>query len=211
MGAVEAVLRPGDVLYIPPLWFHRVETLPPWALSVSVWSAGALEAAERAAEQIELPYGPELAASTATPDAADPRAAERSQIIRAYLVLLLAELGLAGTDAEAAAFVRERVLDARWDRPDFAGLRRGDGGGGSRPDFCLDEAALADFVSADGGFGLHLLRSTVSGVAGEFASMQDGAGPDRVEVVFVSWLERMVARAFGARRALQFLEDFARC
>ena len=34
----EAEVGPGDVLYIPPLWFHRVTTLQEDSMSLSVWS-----------------------------------------------------------------------------------------------------------------------------------------------------------------------------
>lgn len=35
--AVEAVLEPGDLLYVPPLWFHHVESLGV-SISVNVWT-----------------------------------------------------------------------------------------------------------------------------------------------------------------------------
>lgn len=38
LEALEVTLEPGDVLFIPALWFHQVETLDPLTLSVNVWS-----------------------------------------------------------------------------------------------------------------------------------------------------------------------------
>eukprot|EP00940_MAST-03C_sp_MAST-3C-sp2_P001074 g1074.t1 len=35
----EVILSPGDVLYLPPLWFHEVEALSEASISVNVWSA----------------------------------------------------------------------------------------------------------------------------------------------------------------------------
>ena len=41
-GLREVVVGPGDVLYIPPYWFHQVETLDPGgALALNLWSPSA--------------------------------------------------------------------------------------------------------------------------------------------------------------------------
>jgi hypothetical protein len=42
-AAVSAELGPGDALYIPPLWWHHVESLEPFNLLVNYWwhAAGA--------------------------------------------------------------------------------------------------------------------------------------------------------------------------
>jgi len=37
-NATEAVLKPGDVLYLPPMWFHHVTALTT-SMSVSVWTS----------------------------------------------------------------------------------------------------------------------------------------------------------------------------
>ena len=70
-AATEAILREGDVLYIPPFWWHRIESLPPSstalmeadnaerppiALSLSVVSPSGEEAALAAAEWVKLPF-----------------------------------------------------------------------------------------------------------------------------------------------------------
>lgn len=52
--AYEAILEPGDLLYIPPLWFHEVESLDV-SISVNVWTDSIqTEIAERLF-QLELP------------------------------------------------------------------------------------------------------------------------------------------------------------
>jgi len=38
-GRVDVELNPGDVLYLPPLWFHQVQALTNTSISVNVWSA----------------------------------------------------------------------------------------------------------------------------------------------------------------------------
>jgi ribosomal protein L16 Arg81 hydroxylase len=38
VSATEAILFPGDVLYLPPMWFHHVTALT-LSMSVSVWTS----------------------------------------------------------------------------------------------------------------------------------------------------------------------------
>ena len=38
-GRVDVELNPGDVLYLPPLWFHQVQALTDTSISTNVWSA----------------------------------------------------------------------------------------------------------------------------------------------------------------------------
>ena len=38
-GRVDVELIPGDVLYLPPLWFHQVQALTDTSISANVWSA----------------------------------------------------------------------------------------------------------------------------------------------------------------------------
>ena len=34
---LEALLEPGDVLYIPPLWYHKVINLNTYTVAVNIW------------------------------------------------------------------------------------------------------------------------------------------------------------------------------
>eukprot|EP00048_Salpingoeca_helianthica_P018396 m.241855 g.241855 ORF g.241855 m.241855 type:complete len:539 (-) comp24853_c0_seq1:248-1864(-) len=55
IAPIVADLEPGDVLYLPPLWFHYVMSLTD-SVSVSVWSLyDATETAAKAAEEVVLP------------------------------------------------------------------------------------------------------------------------------------------------------------
>ena len=50
----EAVLEPGDLLYIPPLWFHEVESLDV-SISVNVWTDSAQTKVAEKLYQLSLP------------------------------------------------------------------------------------------------------------------------------------------------------------
>eukprot|EP00467_Chlorarachnion_reptans_P004694 CAMPEP_0114512348 /NCGR_PEP_ID=MMETSP0109-20121206/14925_1 /TAXON_ID=29199 /ORGANISM="Chlorarachnion reptans, Strain CCCM449" /LENGTH=491 /DNA_ID=CAMNT_0001692021 /DNA_START=106 /DNA_END=1581 /DNA_ORIENTATION=+ len=39
LGAKTVTLGKGQILYVPPLWFHRVETKSPVSISINIWSA----------------------------------------------------------------------------------------------------------------------------------------------------------------------------
>lgn len=55
-GRLTFTLIPGDVLYIPPFWFHRVEAMST-SISISLWTESeATLAAYRAAERVALPF-----------------------------------------------------------------------------------------------------------------------------------------------------------
>ena len=52
-------LKPGDVLYLPPLWFHEVEALGTTTMSANVWSPARSIARMRAAWESALPLRPD--------------------------------------------------------------------------------------------------------------------------------------------------------
>jgi len=53
--AVEALLHPGDVLYLPPYWFHRVITEEP-GIGLNVWSSSSAMKVEDVAKQAPIPF-----------------------------------------------------------------------------------------------------------------------------------------------------------
>ena len=103
-------LQAGEVLYIPPMWYHRVQATSPSA-SLNVWTPVAArqrtEAAFAAADPLALGC---LSGTTKS---------ERAGSARSYLVSLLG--AVLSTDAEAddgdaraKAFVRDVVVESRY-------------------------------------------------------------------------------------------------
>ena len=68
-----------------------------------------------------------------------------------------------------------------------------------------------EFGSREGGFGLHLLQSTVGDVVGQFEEVRKVGGQDRLQVLLLNWVEHTVAKAVGAKYTPQFLHDFSAC
>ena len=103
-------LRAGEALYIPPMWYHRVESTSP-SVSLNVWTPVAarqrIEAAFAAADPLELGC---LAGASKS---------ERAGSARAYLTSLLVEVLASHSDTDnattlAKAFVRDVVVESRY-------------------------------------------------------------------------------------------------
>ena len=56
LNGVEVRVKAGDLLYIPPLWFHCVETMSMGSVSLNVWSASGRVKALGAAWDAPLPF-----------------------------------------------------------------------------------------------------------------------------------------------------------
>ncbi|KAL1528792.1 hypothetical protein AB1Y20_010117 [Prymnesium parvum] len=52
----EVTLSPGDVLYLPPFWFHHVEALDHFSVSVAVWSESAEAHRKELIDTLALPW-----------------------------------------------------------------------------------------------------------------------------------------------------------
>ena len=101
MAVFEAVLQPGEVLYIPPWWLHRAEAVNE-SVSVSSWFEDTLTASllKRSAALPLLPMLPPLpfavlddAFAAAGPEAADTGAASALRLTVAVVRHYLAAVG----------------------------------------------------------------------------------------------------------------------
>lgn len=121
LDARVVTLSPGDVLYLPPFWWHYVSAVGP-SVSVSVWTTGAADALAGRAEDVPLPLDTDWPASSY-------RAAAAS-----YLRMVLAAAGADGLGpvqrvlrSRYARFLAHHRLAAvlvRPDEPDAPGARR---------------------------------------------------------------------------------------
>ena len=107
---LEGVLQPGEVLYLPPFWFHHVEALD-FSVSVSTVSQSEDSQAYRDARAV-----PALMDSSWT-------LPERVYAVRLHIVAILSALDPAAAD-HGASYVREHFLESRYRLammdPDFA-------------------------------------------------------------------------------------------
>ena len=148
-ASVDADLHPGDILYLPPLWFHEATALSDAVVSINGWSD--CEEARVAAELFALPRPKRAAAATAarrcppravgsdTGDAAAlgrrveraVRAARRDRRAAGAAALAAARLAAAPPDDERAS---TRAPAASAARPPGERARRlgGQLGGGAR-------------------------------------------------------------------------------
>tara|TARA_B110000208_G_scaffold29607_1_gene38888 strand:- start:514 stop:2184 length:1671 start_codon:yes stop_codon:yes gene_type:complete len=59
-AALSVTLRPGELLYLPPLWFHEVQALGRTTISANVWSAARVVAQMNEAWTLALPLRPDV-------------------------------------------------------------------------------------------------------------------------------------------------------
>ncbi len=96
-SVVETILRPGMVLYIPPLHVHTATALSNSTTSLSLCSVSPEDAADLAIDRLPLPF-----------DSADPQPSDGAAALRAYFGALLHECGFCTPLVRAA---RPRCVD----------------------------------------------------------------------------------------------------
>ena len=88
--AVEVVLEPGDLLYMPPLWFHEVESLSV-SVSVNVWTDSQQTELVERIFSLPLPLGYEHKASHSRHEHAQWDSPHQRRIAAALLIFRLLE------------------------------------------------------------------------------------------------------------------------
>jgi hypothetical protein len=117
-GIHEVILHPGQMLYIPPFFFHSVTTLDPHSVSINAWvGSKPLTASNKLTEQVPLPYAPNADSVT------------RIATVGALINLSLIRLGRWYSPQEFAKFLELRVKGIRFDSDATDSCRSGDGDG----------------------------------------------------------------------------------
>lgn len=189
MHAFEAVLNAGDVLYVPPLWFHQVTALNT-SISVSVWSHAKASSEYEDMMKRQLP----ILKSWNLP--------ERASALRLLLESLFVNLNLPGGH-NAASFVHWTLLDNRYRHMGTDPAENVD----TRMRFCVEEALQERILEeAREGF-LPFLKETLASLR----NILDNGGPLRRDIFLANWIEHSVSAVVGAARVRDFLHDLAYC
>lgn len=177
-----AVLRPGDLLFVPPMWWHAVATLEQ-AVSVSMWRKD--EAAEA--------FG-RLADGVAVPVRRSWGVHERAAAAAAFLSRVLAACPRPDGEAPLRHLLRVRYREVR-DAPAEVLPRAGDGGGAVLHACAPPGEADAARVRAE--------AARAAALVGEVVAADADAAVEYV----LDYCEELAAAAVGARRVRQFFEE----
>jgi hypothetical protein len=221
----KVTLRPGDVLFIPALWFHQVQA-ETFSLSINVWT----EYHGAASVTDELNH-------LALPISDTWERAQQIQVYRVYILLALANArvqlkGMDGASAGAAdaqtqllARLKDLLIAQRYRDigmanttmpvlvPHFedelgAPASTADHNGPER--FCGDSAILGQALSF-GGYELLVLQDSIQKAVRLLQALQEQTTMARLEIYIANWVEHVVCNAVGVRLVHQFLVDLTGC
>jgi hypothetical protein len=97
--AYEVILEPGEVLYVPPFWFHTVETLDEVSVGVSIITPSIDEVRYSEAYWRPVPFQKDWPASV------------RAKYVAEYIRTLIRQTDAGGDPSD---FVRTVLLENRW-------------------------------------------------------------------------------------------------
>lgn len=206
LPAMEATLERGEVLFIPALWFHHVNTTS-FAVAVNVWSlANSDDVYARILEQpLPMPSEGETHAISG---------------LRAFVLLLLQDLragpggsaeacqisGLtfqdgfpsSGSEADAKAFVQSYLLESRYLFIPFGS-----------PRYC--ESAADTRLLAQDRFLVRALDGVLRDVRSLFKQIERTRGRDVMLLYLANFVEHVALVVVGTPNVPQFLRDFVHC
>lgn len=181
-------VNPGDVLYIPPLWFHQVESLEDLGVSVSVWSPYiGSELYQEAVETTPLPIKESWSS------------AQKIAALRVLIESLVRSLDIDGIDA--AEFVRWTLVDTRYlhiSAPDDAELKE---------NYCWNREIEDDLLLNSEEFFTTGLQKVVS----KFTDILQQAGSDRRDIYLANFIELAVNTIVGSKNTPTFLRAIVSC
>jgi len=186
--AFEAVLEPGDVLFVPPLWFHHVIALEP-SVSVSVWTHYRASALFAKATK-EFPPPIRLTWSKAKQAAA----------LRLWLESLTENLDMA--NGNIASFVDWAILQTRYRHIGKDAAKRA----ANEPRFCLNEALEDEVLNQE----RQVFTSQLNELVGLFREMLEIGGMPRRDTWLANYMELSVHAVVG-EHVKYFLHDLVYC
>ena len=204
-------LEPGEVLFLPAFWFHRVEALSSPTISVATWSEiegqSEIEAIVASTFPGHLPRGLRPVAGEGYATRLDPRTALTSVFLRCVVSFVLrgGENDDPAACAERASSFIGDVVESRylWAGHSMA-LREPALGCG--PEWG-DQRCPADPVSAQVASRAHELINDARELAGLFERIPgEGVHHDgTVELILGDYLERVATEVVGPARVCPFL------
>eukprot|EP00055_Hartaetosiga_balthica_P017009 m.110704 g.110704 ORF g.110704 m.110704 type:complete len:615 (+) comp9227_c0_seq6:74-1918(+) len=189
--AIETILNPGEVLYIPPHWFHHVTSLEP-SISFSVWTDyDVVVASSKLLEEVSLPIMKTWSET------------ERCIALRIYFESVVESLDLGMNTGE---FVFWTLLDNRFKylHADIDGIND-----------TIDNGPYCDVTSTTtrmlNEYGDSLFKPYLRKVVGVFKTIKKVGGDDRLFIELANYLELSASSVVGPTHTKQFLHDLAYC
>lgn len=185
----ECEVGPGDVLYIPPLWFHRVTTLDEDSISLSVWSP--YLGSEKYADTVEnasLPIRSKWAMNL------------KVAALRMLLESLVSSLKLPD-EMNLAAFVHWTLVENRYLNVDPPATAK------PHTEYCWERELEGDLLLDAEEMFMAGLKATVH----RFRDIENVAGSARRDILLANYIELAANSVVGVANVKSFLVALTEC